>query len=386
MYTNCQDKTAVAVVASLLLTFLTQLPVVMGFSSAPYSSDPPPFSIRKVVIDAGHGGKDPGCLGSHTQEKHIALNIALLLGEEIARVYPEIEVIYTRTEDVFIPLHERARIANREQADLFISIHCNYIGKRNRAEGTETYIMGLHRAKENLDVAKRENSAILHEDDYAEHYDGYDPDSPEGHILLSMYQNAHLEQSIALAHAIETEFSNGSNRHSRGVKQAGFLVLRKTTMPSVLVETGFLSTDNDEEFLSSEHGQKETALSIFKAFTNYKTQIEQGSGIRDVIVSADPQEISETPEVETVSDYYVQLLATKEPLTATSALLAGVPNLQTRRDHEYYKYLAGPYTDLPSAVEARSQLQESGFNEAFVVAYRNGQRVQLNADRTVTHE
>lgn len=381
MYVKCQDKTVSRVLACLMLTFLTHTTGTPSLGGSPLDLPSDFFGIRKVVIDAGHGGKDPGCLGSHSREKDIALKIAKYLGEEINRVYPEIEVIYTRTEDVFIPLHERARIANRAQADLFISIHCNYVARRNQASGTETYIMGLHRAKENLDVAKRENAAILMEDDYAEHYDGYDPDSPEGHILMSMYQNAYLEQSIALAHAIETEFAGGAGRKSRGVKQAGFLVLRKTTMPSVLIETGFLSTDDEEAYLSSGDGQKETALSIFNAFVAYKNDYETGSSLAEVINTTDP-----VPANQGTPEFYVQLMATKEPVTGDMELLSRVSNLQTKRDHEFYKYLAGPYESLPLAIDARKELHDKGFAGAFVVAYQGDQRVQLKADHSVAND
>ncbi|MCB0688117.1 MAG: N-acetylmuramoyl-L-alanine amidase, partial [Saprospiraceae bacterium] len=196
--------------------------------------------VKKVVLDAGHGGKDGGCSGKNSKEKDIALDITLRVGQLIKKHHPDVEVIYTRKMDEFIPLHERAAIANRNEADIFISIHCNTTAKRNSALGTETFVMGLHRAEDNLMVAKRENSVITQENNYEQHYDGYDPNSDEGHIMLSMYQNAFLDQSIALANLIEEEFKNHGQRVSRGVKQAGFLVLRNTVMPSVLIEAGFL--------------------------------------------------------------------------------------------------------------------------------------------------
>jgi len=224
--------------------------------------------LKTIVIDAGHGGKDSGCLGKHSQEKHIALDIALLLGENIKRTFPEIKVIYTRTEDVFIPLKLRAKVANKNNADLFISIHCNAFSNSN-IRGTETYVMGLHRAEENLETAKRENAALLLEDDFDPEYDDFDPETPEGHIFLSMYQNENLDNSIAIAAEIENAFSNNALSESRGVKQAGFYVLRKATMPSILVETGYLTNSHDEKFLKSNQGKEKIVESIIRGLGRY---------------------------------------------------------------------------------------------------------------------
>ena len=231
--------------------------------------------IKKVVLDAGHGGKDDGCSGKNSHEKDIALDITLRVGQLIKKHHPDVEVIYTRKRDEFIPLHERAAVANRNKADVFISIHCNTTAKRNSAIGTETFVMGLHRAEDNLLVAKRENAVIEHESDYESHYDGYDPNSDEGHIMLSMYQNAFLDQSISLANLIEDEFKSHGQRVSRGVKQAGFLVLRNTVMPSVLIEAGFLNHSKEESILTSEEGKDRTAAAIFNAFTKYKLDMDK---------------------------------------------------------------------------------------------------------------
>ncbi|NND32142.1 MAG: hypothetical protein HKN76_06075 [Saprospiraceae bacterium] len=231
--------------------------------------------IKKVVLDAGHGGKDEGCSGRNSKEKDIALDITLRVGQLIKRHHPDVEVIYTRNKDEFVPLHERASIANKNKADLFISIHCNTTAKKNSAIGTETFVMGLHRAEDNLMVAKRENSVIEHEHDYEKHYEGYDPNSDEGHITLSMYQNAFLDQSIMLANLIESEFKSHGQRVSRGVKQAGFLVLRNTVMPSVLIEAGFLNHNKEESILTSEEGKDRAAASIFNAFTKYKYDMDK---------------------------------------------------------------------------------------------------------------
>ena len=210
--------------------------------------------INMVVIDAGHGGKDHGCSGSKSNEKTLALSIAKNLGKKINKYHPEVDVIYTRETDVFIPLFKRIDMANKAKADLFISIHCNAVHK-HRVSGTETYVMGLHTAQENLLVAKRENASILYEKNFKSTYEGYEPGSAEGHIILSMFQNAHLEKSIDFANKVESSFKKRTPMRSRGVKQAGFVVLRQATMPSILVETGFLTNKSNESYLVSSTGQ-----------------------------------------------------------------------------------------------------------------------------------
>lgn len=231
------------------------------------------YRIKTVVIDPGHGGHDPGCSGGSSREKHLALGIGKKLAQLMKAQFPNIKVIMTRNKDVFIPLYERAAIANRNNADLFISIHCNYMPGRSDTRGSETYVMGLHTAKHNLDVAKRENASILLEDDYEKNYD-YDPNSPEGHIMLSMFQNAHLEHSILFAQKVEYRIKTDAKRRSRGVKQAGFVVLKETAMPSVLVEAGFLSNRREEAYLKTKAGQTTMAKAILQAFKEYKTTIE----------------------------------------------------------------------------------------------------------------
>ena len=223
--------------------------------------------VRTVVIDAGHGGKDPGGSGPKSQEKDIVLDVATLLSIGIRTNYPDVRVIMTRDDDTFLPLHERAAIANQADADLFISIHANVIVGSPATRGTETFVMGQHVAASNLAVAKRENASILLEDNVAGNY-GYDPNSPEGHIMLSNFQHAHLERSIDFADRVEQAFAAGG-RKSRGVKQAGFAVLRLTTMPSVLVELGFMTNASEEAYLLSDGGQREMADALLSAFGDY---------------------------------------------------------------------------------------------------------------------
>lgn len=232
------------------------------------------YKIRKVVIDAGHGGKDPGTHGAFSIEKDIALDIAKETGKIINQYIPDVEVIYTRTDDSFPSLYKRANIANKNGADLFISIHCNYAPYSNKVYGTETYVMGLKMTEENFEVAKRENSVISLEENSAENYEGFDPNSPESYILFSLYQNAYMNNSLLIAQNVEDQFKNRAGRKSRGVKSAGFLVLWKTSMPSILIETGYLSNAKEEKDLNDKLKQTYIASGIYRAFRDYKEEIE----------------------------------------------------------------------------------------------------------------
>ncbi len=226
-----------------------------------------------VVIDAGHGGKDPGNSGKVAKEKNIALKVSLKLGAYIEKNMPDVKVIYTRKDDRYLALDERAAIANKAKADLFICIHANS-HTTTKPYGTETFVMGHHKDEGNLDVAKRENSVILMDENYEERYEGFDPKSPESYILFSLTQSAYQESSIRFAQKVEYQFKNKVGRISRGVKQAGFVVLWRTTMPSVLVETGFLSNSPEEKFLNTDEGQDLMASGIYRAFKDYKSEVE----------------------------------------------------------------------------------------------------------------
>ena len=255
---------------------LTLLIILSAFSVV----DKRDLSINTVVIDAGHGGKDPGTTGLTSKEKDIALKIALELGKTIQKHLKDVKEIYTRSTDKFVELEERAVLANKNGADLFISIHCNSLPRNTSEEkkqgiyGTETYIMGMHTSDANFDIAKRENAVILMEDGNKEVYEGFDPNSPESYILFSLYQSAYLENSLLLAGKIEKQFKERVKRKSRGVRQAGFWVLYRTSMPSVLVETGYLSNSNEEKYLNDAYGQTLIASGLFRAFRNYKEEIE----------------------------------------------------------------------------------------------------------------
>lgn len=230
-------------------------------------------TINTIVIDAGHGGSDPGCISHGVKEKDITLSIALAAGAKLKERHPDVKIIFTRTEDKFVKLWERASIANKSNADLFISIHCNS-ARNSTSIGTETFAMGLHKAEENLEVAKRENEVVLLEDNYQEKYEGFDPNSPESHIYFTLFQNAFMDQSIRLAAKVENQISKGINRPSRGVKQAGFLVLWQTRMPSILIETGFLTNAKDREYLNSSKGVKEFSGALVEAISDYKKSFE----------------------------------------------------------------------------------------------------------------
>ena len=252
-----------------------------------------------VVIDAGHGGNDPGAVGRRGKEKNINLSVALKLGKLIENNCADTRVIYTRKSDKFVPLHQRASIANNAKADLFISIHTNSLAKPNKKiNGTETYTLGLHRTEDNLEVAKKENAVILIEDDYKQRYAGFNPNSSESYIIFEFLQDKNMAQSVNFATAVQRCFRN-ANRTDKGVHQAGFLVLRATSMPSVLIELGYITNPTEESFLLSEQGSSTLAQSIYRAFLNYKGEKIAGSPrLMAVENAAPPMETPDTPEVE----------------------------------------------------------------------------------------
>ena len=233
-----------------------------------------------VVIDPGHGGKDPGALGSVAKEKDIVLSVGLKLGKLIEQNHPDVKVIYTRDSDRFVELNKRAEIANKAHADLFISIHCNALDRRKTSpQGVETFVLGLHRSKDNLDVAKAENAVIMYEDDYSVKYEGFNPNEPESYIIFEFMANEFLSQSVHLATLVQNKLITNSKRVNRNVRQAGFLVLREVAMPSILIELGYISNRNEENYLKSESGQTSLASSIYQGFKDYKREYDKKSHV-----------------------------------------------------------------------------------------------------------
>ena len=246
------------------------LTILMLLAVTAYAAKDKTFTL---VIDAGHGGHDAGAVGAITKEKHINLNVALAFGRMVEQNCKDVKVIYTRKTDVFVPLHTRADIANKAKADLFISIHTNALPKKRISRGLETYTLGMHRAADNLDVAKRENSVILIEKDYKQRYQGFDPNSSESYIMFEFIQDHNMAQSVELAKLVQKRTCATAGRQNKGVKQAGFLVLRETSMPSCLIELGFISTPDEEKFLHSESGVEKLGRGIYQAFVDYYTQV-----------------------------------------------------------------------------------------------------------------
>lgn len=333
--------------------------------------------IRKVVIDAGHGGKDPGAIGKHSREKDIALAIALKAGDYIEKNIPDVEVIYTRKTDVFVELHNRARIANDAEADLFISIHCN-ANNSSRPYGTETYVMGLHKSQANLEVAKLENAAILKEEDYSDMYDGFDPSRDEDYIALTLFQNSYQESSLTLASMVQDQFRERAMLKDRGVWQAGFWVLYKTAMPAILVETGFLSNPKDEKYLRSKDGQSYIASAIYRAFKEYKLNIE------------DPDKHAEMTTRHPSSEQNEIRFRVQFASSSRKKATEKFKELEDVRVYEHnglYKYTSGNLSTFNEAIELQNNIRKhKKYRDAFVVAFKKGERISVDEAKDLTEQ
>jgi N-acetylmuramoyl-L-alanine amidase len=342
--------------------------------------------IKTVVIDAGHGGHDPGCHGAQNNEKEVCLSMALKLGALIKERYPDIKIIYTRSTDVFVELAERANIANRNNADLFICIHAN--AGSTTAYGSETYVLGLHRTDAQQKVAERENASIALEDDKGAKYRSYDL-TPDGIIALQFQLAVFHRQSILFAEMIQKEFKR-IGRYDRGVKQAGFLVLYKTTMPSVLIETAFLPNPTEEKLIGTAEGQQKMAQSMFQAFVNYKnategktvvggTTAQQNNNDTRPAESSPPKPV-EIPK-ETVKEqglvFKVQIETSNKAISTKSSHFKGLEIFEYQ-DNTLFKYCAGSFAnDLLGAKNYKNELVQMGFANAFVVAFLDGERISI---------
>ena len=357
---------------------------VFVFSNSFINAQVNTTKIKTIVIDPGHGGKDSGTMGTKrfkVYEKHVALAVSLKLGKYISENFPEVEVVYTRDSDIFLELNERTEIANKSNADLFISIHCD--GFTNpKPSGASVFVMGMSKLKANMDVAMRENSAIYLEDNYKQKYEGFDPKSPESYIVFSLMQNTYLNQSLNIAEQVENQFSTRANRKSRGVKQAPFYVISRTNMPSILIECGFLTNPKEEEFLHSDLGQDYIASAIFRAFRSYKEsvdvkedKVEQDTSISEITQNNIKLEKIDDDKEESqinlifkvqIGTYLKSMLDQKEFVNL---------NAEEVKINGTYKYFIISGNDKKEADKLKNNLRENGFNGAFVVAFLDGKRI-----------
>lgn len=346
-----------------------------------------PNRIDVICLDAGHGGKDPGNLGTgrfRTTEKHIALAVTKLVGKYINENLPDVKVVYTREDDRFIELKERCNIANKAKADVFISIHCN-ANDNHGPHGTETFSMGLHKTEANMQVAMKENASILLEDDHALKYEGYDPKDPESMIALSLRQNKYLDHSLQLSALMQKQFTERVGRTDRGVKQAGFLVISYTTMPSVLTEIGFLSNSEEEDFLQSEKGQELVASAIYRAFKEYKAACEgRSSGAKPAPVSEGQPPVP--PKAASGVSFKVQFLSSNKRIALEPANFNGMQKVEELQGSGLWKYMVGDEPTLEAARTVQKQCKDKGYDGSFIVAFRNGERIDLQQAVNLTRD
>lgn len=363
-----------------LFTFFLIGTLIIPFNGLSQTNKTKSKAIKTVVIDAGHGGKDPGCHGSFALEKVVCLAMSLRLGDLIKTKYPDVKVIYTRDKDVFVELYERANIANRADADLFICIHAN--AGSTSAYGTETYVLGLHRSESQQKVAESENAIITLEDDKGAKYSDFDM-SPDAIIGIQLQMSVNLDNSIRFAELLQKAFKK-LGRYDRGVKQAGFLVLYKTTMPSVLIETGFLPNPAEEKFIGSDEGQEKMAQSMFSAFEAYKNQME-GKVVPELIDPPAPKVIvdvvSESKlEIDTNQNklvFCVQVATSSQKLPLTSPIFNGLKVKEYQQDNLFKYYVDDYINDIDGAKNRKVELNENGFKNAFVIAFLGGERISI---------
>lgn len=379
-----------------LLAICIVLSVSFSFQFNAFAQNSGKISI--IVIDAGHGGRDPGALGKRSMEKDIALNVALKTGRYIEQNFSDVKVIYTRKTDKFVELHKRGKIANKAKANLFISIHCNSNTSKS-PYGTETYVLGVeeNRTKRNMEVAMTENAAIMLEENQEDLYDGFNASSPESYIGLTLFQSEHLDQSLDLANRIQLQFKNRVGRKDRGVHQAGFLVLWRTAMPSVLVELGYLSNSTEEAFLKSEKGQTYMASAIYRAVKEYKREYEKESGVYDyrketleatgtidkpVVKKEEKQTIDKNNNIV----FRVQFYTSPKKLALNDKRFKSLPSIVVYEHNGVFKYTTGSYYAIEEAEKYKKSVRSKGFGDAFTVAFKKGIRVSISEAKQILNE
>jgi len=330
-------------------------------------------AIKTVIIDPGHGGRDSGTIGKYGYEKDLVLNVGLKVGEYIEKYIPDVKVVYTRSTDIFVELRNRAKIANDNNADLFISIHANGVSNP-KPYGTETFVMGLDKSNKNIGVVKKENSVILQEENYQEQYGSFNPNSAESYIALTLFQNAHLSQSIRLAQLTEKQFTERVGRKSRGVKQAPFWVLWSVKSPSILIELGFISNSEEGKYLSTEQGKDYMASAIYRAFKQYKIEM-------DGPLEQTKESISEKKEVVTPSKkeeilFKVQFLSSPKSIALKAKKFKGLENVEEYKINNIYKYTYGSEKDLSSIKKIQVKVREK-YPDAFVIAFKNEKKISI---------
>ncbi len=351
-----------------------------------------------LVIDAGHGGHDAGAVGAKSKEKDINLNVALAFGKYVEEGCKDVKVVYTRKKDEFIALKTRANIANRNNADLFISIHTNALPSGKIARGFETYTLGMHRAKDNLDVAIRENSVISMEKGYQQTYEGFDPNSSESYIMFEFMQDKNMERSVELASMIQKSVCSTASRPDKGVHQAGFLVLRETSMPSCLIELGFITTPDEENALNKKSTVDAMARGIYQAFLKYKKKYDTSNTVTYTVEkpakeeskketksktsTAKEEKVKESAKAETSDPsaapiFKVQIMACDSKLSNDDRRLLGEKDCEYYKEGNLYKYTKGASTDYNEINRLRKSLLEK-FPQAFIIAFKNGEKYDVN--------
>lgn len=371
---------------SLFILLFNLLFHLNGFGNHIHSENKKsPISV--IVIDAGHGGKDWGTSVDNLKEKDIVLDIALELGEKIDSAFSDIEIIYTRKKDIFVPLHQRANIANNNNADLFISIHVNMV-QQNWIAGTESYVFGHHENEDNLEVAQKENAVIKQERNYISNYKGFDPESPKSYIRYELNKDKFLEKSVMFASYIQKSMKTIANRSDRNVRQAGFLILRQINMPGVLIETGYISNESERNFLESTRGRSALAEAIFDAFCIYENKIwikentninrNETTSVNKEVVDKSKTEtaIKSQPVVANEITFSVQIMALKKFLDATPVNFKNEKDIFVIKSYDFNRYFVGRYKTLAEAKHERARIQKK-YTNAFIVAFDNNQLISV---------